>query len=86
MYLYSPIVAALVTFLLTHFLLSSKTASKVQDVPNERSLHSTPVSRIGGVALLAGVLCGWALMLNALVWWVVLPLHFVHGFADRRYA
>lgn len=71
---YSPIVAALITFLLTHFLLSSKAARKVQDVPNERSLHSMPVPRIGGVGLMAGVLCGWALMLNALVWWVVLPL------------
>ena len=74
MSLYSPLIAALTTFFLTYFLLSNKTASKMQDVPNERSLHSTPVPRIGGVALLAGVLCGWALMLNALVWWVVLPL------------
>lgn len=46
----------------------------MQDVPNERSLHSKPVPRIGGVGLLAGLLCGWALMLSALVWWVVLPL------------
>jgi UDP-GlcNAc:undecaprenyl-phosphate GlcNAc-1-phosphate transferase len=74
MSLYSPIVAALVTFLLTHFLLSNKVAKKMQDVPNERSLHSTPVPRIGGVGLMAGLLCGWVLMLNALVWWVVLPL------------
>jgi UDP-GlcNAc:undecaprenyl-phosphate GlcNAc-1-phosphate transferase len=74
MSLYSPIVAALVTFSLTHFLLSNKVAKKMQDVPNERSLHSTPVPRIGGFGLMAGLLCGWVLMLNALVWWVVLPL------------
>jgi UDP-N-acetylmuramyl pentapeptide phosphotransferase/UDP-N-acetylglucosamine-1-phosphate transferase len=49
---YSPIVAALITFLLTHFILSNKVANKVQDVPNERSLHSTPVPRICGVGLM----------------------------------
>jgi UDP-GlcNAc:undecaprenyl-phosphate GlcNAc-1-phosphate transferase len=74
MSLYSPLIAALVAFILTHFLLSNKVAKKMQDVPNERSLHSKPVPRIGGVGLMAGVLCGWALMLNALVWWVVLPV------------
>jgi UDP-GlcNAc:undecaprenyl-phosphate GlcNAc-1-phosphate transferase len=74
MSLYSPLIAALVAFILTHFLLSNKVAKKMQDVPNERSLHSKPVPRIGGVGLMAGVLCGWALMLNALVWWVVLSL------------
>ena len=72
--LFSPIVAALVTLFLTRFLLSSKAANKVQDMPNERSLHSTPVPRIGGVALMAGVLCGWALLFSSLTWWVVLPL------------
>ena len=71
---YSPIIAVLVTFLLTRFLLSNKVTNTMQDLPNERSLHSAPVPRIGGVSLIAGVLCGWALMLNALVWWVVLPL------------
>ena len=74
MSLYPPIVAVLVTFFLTHFLLSNKVAKKMQDMPNERSLHRMPVPRIGGIGLIAGVLCGWTLMLNALVWWVVLPL------------
>jgi len=68
------IVAALVTFFLTRFLLSNKIAKQMQDVPNERSLHSKPVPRIGGVGLIAGVFCGWVLMFSALVWWVVLPL------------
>lgn len=74
MSLFSPIIAALVTFFLTRFLLSSKATNKLQDMPNERSLHSTPVPRIGGVGLIAGVLCGWALLFNSLTWWVVLPL------------
>ncbi|HUX91546.1 MAG TPA: glycosyltransferase family 4 protein [Gallionellaceae bacterium] len=69
-----PFVASLVTFLLTHFILNNKATSKMQDVPNERSLHNTPVPRIGGVSLMAGVLSGWALMFNSLAWWAVLPL------------
>jgi len=74
MKLYFPLIAALATYFLIRFLLSSKAANKVQDMPNERSLHTTPVSRIGGVGLMAGVLCGWALLFNSLTWWVVLPL------------
>jgi UDP-N-acetylmuramyl pentapeptide phosphotransferase/UDP-N-acetylglucosamine-1-phosphate transferase len=74
MSLYSPIFAALITFALTYFLLTNKAANKIQDLPNERSLHTTAVPRVGGIALIAGVLCGWALLYSSLVWWVVLPL------------
>jgi UDP-N-acetylmuramyl pentapeptide phosphotransferase/UDP-N-acetylglucosamine-1-phosphate transferase len=74
MSIYSPFVSALIAFALSHFLLSNKATNKLQDLPNERSLHSTPVPRVGGVALMAGVLCGWILVFDTLVWWVVLPL------------
>lgn len=62
MFYYSPIVAALVTLLLTVFILSSKAGQQIQDIPNERSLHQTPIPRIGGLGLMAGVLAGWGLM------------------------
>jgi UDP-N-acetylmuramyl pentapeptide phosphotransferase/UDP-N-acetylglucosamine-1-phosphate transferase len=71
---YSPIVAALVSFFVTAFILRSKFRNKVQDIPNERSLHSSPTPRIGGVGLFAGVLAGWGLMFASLAWWLVLPL------------
>ena len=71
---YSPVVAALVTMLLTIIILISKFGQTIQDVPNERSLHAVPVPRIGGVALMAGLLAGWVLMLTSLKWWIVLPL------------
>lgn len=71
---YTPIVAAAVTFLLTHILLLSRAANKIQDIPNERSLHTVPVPRIGGVALIIGMLSGWMLMFSSLAWWIVLPL------------
>ena len=71
---YPPLIAALVTMLLTTIMLYSKVGRKIQDVPNERSLHDTPIPRIGGVGLMAGVLSAWALMLMSLAWWVVLPM------------
>ena len=71
---YSPIVAALITMLLTIVILISKFGKEIQDIPNERSLHDTPIPRIGGVAMMAGILSGWALMLTSLVWWLVLPV------------
>ncbi|MEW6562296.1 MAG: glycosyltransferase family 4 protein [Pseudomonadota bacterium] len=71
---YPPLVAALVTLLLTFILMFTKASKEIQDIPNERSLHTEPVPRIGGVALVAGVLSGWATMFKSLAWWVVLPL------------
>lgn len=71
---YAPMIAALVTLLITTILLYSKIGKEIQDVPNERSLHDTPVPRIGGIGMMAGVLTAWALMLMSLAWWVVLPL------------
>ncbi|HEU0283125.1 MAG TPA: glycosyltransferase family 4 protein [Gallionella sp.] len=70
---YAPLVSALVTLVLTFILMTSKTGIIVRDIPNERSLHSTPVPRVGGIALMAGVLSGWALLMQFLTWWVVLP-------------
>lgn len=71
---YAPVVAALVTMLLTLILMVGKTGQLVQDVPNERSLHQTPVPRVGGLGMMAGILAAWALMPSALYWWVVLPM------------
>lgn len=74
MSLYAPLSAALLTFVLTRLLLSDKFASHLQDVPNARSLHSTPVPRTGGISLLAGIMGGWAWLYSTLSWWVLLPL------------
>ncbi len=74
MTLYAPLIAALVTLLLTSILLHGKTGNKVQDIPNERSLHNEPVPRIGGAGLMAGAMSAWLLIPMSLAWWVVLPL------------
>ena len=76
---YAPVVAALFTMLLITILLFSKTGMSMQDIPNERSLHDTPVPRIGGMGLMAGILLGWTLMLMSLAWWIVIPLLVLFG-------
>ena len=76
---FAPIIAMFVTLLLIAAILPSKFGKKIQDIPNERSLHSTPTPRIGGVGLMAGVFSGWLLMPDALAWWVVLPALILFG-------
>lgn len=72
--IYAPLVSALVTLSVIAILLSSKVAKSIKDVPNERSLHQTPIPRIGGVGIVAGILSGWGIMFYAPSFWIVLPL------------
>ncbi len=71
---YAPLIAALATMLVITILLYSKVGKKMQDIPNERSLHNEPIPRIGGVGMMAGLLSAWGLMVMSLAWWVVLPM------------
>ena len=70
---YPPIVSALVTLLLTLLLTLNKDGT-IKDIPNERSLHSEPVPRVGGLGIMAGILAGWMFLLHDLYWWIVLPM------------
>lgn len=70
---YAPLISAFVTLLLT-LILSLNKDGKLQDIPNERSLHTAPVPRIGGIGLMAGILSGWMLMTEFWAWWIVLPV------------
>lgn len=67
-------IAALVTMLIATFLVYGKVGKSIPDIPNERSLHTEPIPRAGGVALMAGILSAWALMIMSLAWWVVVPV------------
>lgn len=69
----TPIIAFLITVSVIAIILRSKLGSAVQDVPNERSLHSKPVPRTGGIALMAGVLSSWIALWPSVVWWIVVP-------------
>jgi len=66
---FAPIAAVFVTLSVIAVLLSSKFGKTIQDIPNDRSLHSIPIPRIGGVGLMPA----------ALVWWVVLPMLILFG-------
>jgi UDP-N-acetylmuramyl pentapeptide phosphotransferase/UDP-N-acetylglucosamine-1-phosphate transferase len=68
--LVSPVVSGLVTLALIAWMLGARDRLPL-DVPNERSLHSRPVPRSGGVAMMAGIFAGFALMQTPLA--VVVP-------------
>lgn len=57
-----------VSFILSAWLGSSRSLLHVLDTPNERSLHERPISRTGGIAILAGVVTGWALLGSRGIW------------------
>jgi len=70
---YPPIISAFVTLILTLVLTLNK-HGMIQDVPNERSLHSEPIPRIGGVGVMAGIFSGWVLLFEFWAWWIVVPM------------
>ncbi len=80
-------IALAVTVLLITFILRSRFSRSIQDVPNERSLHSRIVPRTGGVGLMMGVFAGWVVAADAVTWWLVVPLLglFVVSMLDDMY-
>ncbi|HVK56013.1 MAG TPA: glycosyltransferase family 4 protein [Burkholderiales bacterium] len=50
-----PIATFLATVVLLGILLRSNVFAKIQDIPNQRSLHQQPIPRTGGLALMAGL-------------------------------
>jgi UDP-N-acetylmuramyl pentapeptide phosphotransferase/UDP-N-acetylglucosamine-1-phosphate transferase len=66
----SPIASALATLLLIAWVLRAQDRLPL-DVPNQRSLHVRPVPRMGGIAMMAGIFSGFAILQTPLV--VVLP-------------
>jgi UDP-GlcNAc:undecaprenyl-phosphate GlcNAc-1-phosphate transferase len=70
---YPPVISALVTMVLTLLITLNKDGT-IKDIPNERSLHTEPIPRVGGIAMLAGIFSGWVLLIQSWAWWIVLPL------------
>lgn len=84
---FPPVISALVTLLVITVIRSGKLGQKFQDIPNERSLHSSPTPRIGGVGLIVGFVSGWAMMFTDVAWWIIFPLAglFVISLLDDMY-
>lgn len=63
-----PLAEFLVAFIaaaaIVRVLAGAALARLVIDVPNDRSLHATPMPRTGGVGLLAGAAIAWALSVH----------------------
>lgn len=74
---FPSVMAFVVTCLVIIFILYSRFSQVVQDIPNERSLHSKAVPRTGGVGLMLGVFAGWSFMVAALPWWLIVPIFFL---------
>lgn len=54
-----PLLGFAVTVAALGVLLRSRIAQSILDRPNQRSLHQTPIPRVGGLAVLAGSFVGW---------------------------
>lgn len=70
---YAPLIGALTTLLVLTFILTLGKRIIIHDIPNERSLHTRPVPRVGGLALLVGILAGWMVLTPFWSWWIILP-------------
>lgn len=56
----TPLLLAFATaVVLTGWMVSGRSPFSMLDHPNERSLHTLPVSRSGGIAILMGIAVGW---------------------------
>ena len=62
MNLLAPVVAFTVAVMCTGWILSRGRSRWLVDHPGARSLHDRPISRAGGIAILAGLACGFALI------------------------
>lgn len=73
----------------TVWLLSRGRAARIAlDHPNQRSLHTTPIPRTGGLGVVAGVAAGWVAVGSALpvALWGGAALLAALSFADDRYS
>ena len=55
-------ISLLVAYAVLRWMLSASSVRLALDHPNERSLHTKPVPRTGGIALMAGTLAGWSIL------------------------
>ena len=57
----TPLISFVATLTSLFWLIRSNTL-KIVDLPNSRSLHTTPTPKTGGVSLVLGILTSWALL------------------------
>lgn len=70
----APLVAFAMSYAVVRWLLAGRTRKIGLDHPNERSLHTRPVPRLGGAGIFAGTFVGWLLVRPGAVAVVPLPI------------
>ena len=80
-----PLAAGAVTFLLLRWMLSRPHGAIPLDHPNERSLHTQPVPRVGGMAICIGALPVLATVWSPLVAGIAAALALVSYMDDKRH-
>jgi UDP-GlcNAc:undecaprenyl-phosphate GlcNAc-1-phosphate transferase len=73
-YYYFPMFSFAIALVTLLALLKGKISQRIVDRPNQRSLHATTIPRIGGLALMAGVVAGLPLLQSGLQLAVLFPL------------
>lgn len=69
----SLFISFFISLFLLIVILKTRIANMALDTPNQRSLHTKLTPRIGGLAIMAGVLISWLLMpIN--FYWILFPL------------
>jgi UDP-GlcNAc:undecaprenyl-phosphate/decaprenyl-phosphate GlcNAc-1-phosphate transferase len=63
-----PLIALAVSFALIAAMLRARLAGLALDHPNARSLHDTPMPRLGGIGILAGIAAAWSYGGPAIDW------------------
>lgn len=75
----SPVAAFALTLILLAVFLRTGWFSGIQDIPNQRSLHSRPIPRIGGFALMLGAALGYMTLVGQPLWSIVIPVLILMG-------
>lgn len=76
-YLAIPMLSFFVTFVMLCWLLKGAMAGAVLDHPNQRSLHTHPRPRTGGLAMMTGVLAAWVVAQTSWSWAMMSMLFFL---------
>ena len=81
------LLALIISVLAVRLFSGSYAARLAMDLPNQRSLHTAPIPRTGGLGVATGVACGWALAGSALpvLVWVGAAALIAVSFLDDRY-
>jgi UDP-N-acetylmuramyl pentapeptide phosphotransferase/UDP-N-acetylglucosamine-1-phosphate transferase len=71
----SPTLAAIMAWIVLRLLIRDR--SILLDRPNARSLHSVPIPRVGGLAIVSGIAVAWLCLPGAISWAIWLPAAFL---------